>query len=69
MCLLKNFTRFAKPEESFRLNICALDIKIGFKEFTNSWQNKLLPSTKDFKILVLLVMFKFGNVKFSKEPI
>ena len=67
--LPKFFSKFANPDESFRLNISALDIIIGFEEFTNSWQNKLLPSTKDFKIFVLLVMFMFGNVKFTKEPI
>jgi hypothetical protein len=67
--LFKRFSKFINPKESFRLNISALDINIGSTELTNSWQNKLLPSTKDFKIFVLLVMFTSGKVRFIKEPI
>jgi hypothetical protein len=46
-----------------------LDIKIGFEELTNSWQNKLFPSTKDFKVFALLEILMVENVKLIKEPI
>ena len=66
---INNFKLFVKLKESFRLNSSEFEIRIGFEEFTSSWQNKLFPSTKDFKIFVLLLRLCVENIRLDKEPI